>query len=63
MSSFLSYLILAAVLATGGVLVWGLIQMTRGKNDPETSNKLMRYRVLFQGAALALFAALFYFGR
>lgn len=63
MNTFLTSLILVALVATGVVMVWGLTQMVRGKNNPETSNKLMRYRVLFQGAALLLFAALFYLGR
>ena len=41
------------MLGTLGVLFAGLIGMARG-NDGARSNKLMQYRVLFQGAALLL---------
>lgn len=61
MSSFLTILTLGAMVLTGGVLLWGLVEMARGKNNTARTNQLMRYRVLFQGAALILFAALAYF--
>lgn len=63
MSSFLAYLTWGALILTGVVLVGGLIDMVRGKKDRARSNALMRYRVVFQGLALLLFAALAYYGR
>lgn len=57
MQTFLTLLIILAMLATLGVLFAGLIGMARGTSG-DTSQKLMRYRVLLQGAALVLFALL-----
>lgn len=57
MQTFLTILVAIAMLATLGVLFAGLIGMARGASG-ETSQKFMRYRVLLQGAALVLFAAL-----
>lgn len=57
MQTALTLLVGAAMLATLGVLVAGLIGMARGV-EGGTSQRLMRYRVLFQFLALALFAAL-----
>ena len=47
-------LVVIAMLATLGTLLLGIISMAKGGN-PERSNKLMRSRVLLQGAALLLF--------
>ncbi|WP_207537478.1 twin transmembrane helix small protein [Sabulicella rubraurantiaca] len=57
MTTFLTFLVGAAMLAVLGVLFAGLIGMARG-NSAQTSQKLMRYRVLLQGLALLLFAVL-----
>lgn len=57
MQTLLSILVAAAMLATLGVLIAGMIGMARGVSGA-TSQKLMRYRVLLQGLALALFALL-----
>lgn len=57
MTTFLTILVGVAMLATLGVLFAGLIGMARGASG-ETSQKLMRYRVLLQGAALLLFGVL-----
>jgi hypothetical protein len=48
-------LVLLAMLATLGVLGFGVLQMIRG-GDPRRSNKLMQMRVVLQGLALLLFA-------
>jgi hypothetical protein len=45
------------MLATLGVLGFGVIQMIRG-GDPRRANKLMQMRVVLQGLALILFAIL-----
>lgn len=55
--TFLLALVGIAMLATLGVLLAGVIGMARGQSSA-TSQRLMRYRVLFQFVALALFAAL-----
>jgi hypothetical protein len=57
------WLVMRAVGATLVVLIAGIITMLRhGKVDARTSNKLMRYRVLFQLIAILLIAAAFIFG-
>ncbi|MDB5411654.1 MAG: twin transrane helix small protein [Rhodospirillales bacterium] len=48
-------LIPVAMLATLGVLGFGVFQMIRG-GDPRRANKLMQMRVVLQGLALILFA-------
>ncbi len=53
MHTFASIAIGLLMLATVGVLFAGLFGMVRG-NSGATSNKLMRYRVLLQGAVLLL---------
>ena len=53
MRTFAFIMIGLLMLATLGVLFGGMIVMTRG-GDPATSNRLMRYRVLLQGAAILL---------
>jgi len=53
MHTFASIAVGVLMLATLGTLFAGLIGMVRGQSG-ETSNKLMRYRVLLQGATLLL---------
>jgi hypothetical protein len=55
MHGFLTVLIGLLLLATLGVLVAGMVGMVRG-GDPHRSNRLMRWRVILQGAALLLLA-------
>ena len=43
-----------------GALALGMVGMVRGTQDPHRSNRLMQYRVAFQGAALLLVVALLY---
>ena len=57
MKTFLTVLLVIAMLAVLGVLLAGVIGMLRGA-DPRTSNKLMRARVMLQGVALAVLAML-----
>jgi hypothetical protein len=56
--TFLSILIALLMLGTLGVLFAGLFGMVRGGGNPTRSNRLMRWRVILQGAALLLFALL-----
>ncbi len=57
MTTFLTFLVGLAMLATLGVLFAGLLGMARG-GSAQTSQKLMRYRVVLQGVALLLFGVL-----
>ena len=57
MSGFLPALIIIALLATLGVLLYGVITMARGGEfNAKHSNKLMRARGVFQFVAVALIA-------
>jgi len=54
MAEFLSYaLVPIAVIAVAVVLVFGLVNMMRG-GSPQTSQKLMRLRVLMQFVAIII---------
>ncbi len=54
MSDFFSYLLVpVAIAAVGVVLVLGLVNMMRG-GSPQTSQKLMRLRVLLQFVAIVI---------
>jgi len=54
MDIFVLVLVGLAMMATLGILVFGLVQMARG-GDPRRQNKLMQNRILLQGIALILF--------
>ena len=58
MKTFLTVLIVLLMIATLAVLVAGMVGLVRGGGDPARSNRLMRWRVILQGAALLLFAIL-----
>lgn len=59
MSSFFLVLMLLAMAATVGALVWGVIAMARGGDfNAKWSNKMMRYRILFQFIAICVFMVL-----
>ncbi len=50
-------LLVVVMLAVLGVLGAGMIGVARG-GDPASSNRLMRWRVMLQGLAIAIFALL-----
>jgi high-affinity Fe2+/Pb2+ permease len=57
MSSFFLILMGLAMAAVVASLFAGVVTMVRGGgSDARNGNRLMRYRVLLQGIALALFA-------
>jgi len=56
--TFVAILVGLLMLGTVGVLVAGMIGLVRGGGDPARSNRLMRWRVMLQAAALLLFALL-----
>jgi hypothetical protein len=60
MKTFLTILVALAMAGVLAVLAAGMIGMIRGQDDPGRSNRLMRWRVLLQAAALALFAILLF---
>ena len=63
MNNVFPWLVILAVGATLIVVIAGVITMLRhGNVDARTANKLMRYRVLFQLAAITLIALAFIFG-
>ena len=52
-------LIALAMLSVAGILLWGVITMARGGDyNKKNSNKIMRYRIVFQAAALFIFLGL-----
>ncbi|MDB2324158.1 twin transmembrane helix small protein [Alphaproteobacteria bacterium] len=43
----------AALLIVAGILGWGVLTMARGgEYNAKNSNRIMRYRIIFQAAAL-----------
>jgi len=63
MQTAYNIVIFIALAAVVFILGWGLFNMMRG-GDGNTSQKLMRARVIAQAVALALLmGALFFFGR
>ncbi|MCQ4161433.1 twin transmembrane helix small protein [Roseomonas sp. GC11] len=58
MQILLSILLGLAMLGTLGVLMAGMFTMGRGEDGGARSNRLMRWRVGLQGAAILLFVLL-----
>ena len=57
MSGFFIPLLIFALLATLGVLFFGIITMARGGNfNLKYGNKIMRARIVLQASALLIFA-------
>ena len=54
MTTALTVLLVLAMLATLAMLVFGMIGMVHGGGDPMRSNRLMRWRVIFQAGALVI---------
>ncbi len=57
MSTFLTVLLVLAMIGALGMVGLGFANMIRG-GSPRTSNKLMQARILMQGLALLLLALL-----
>ena len=62
MTSFVTILLVLALVGVLGVLLTGVATMLHGGN-PRRSNKLMQARVIMQGLALLLLAILMLLGR
>lgn len=63
MDTFFTVAIVLALLATLAVLLMGVVNLFRKDHDPRTSNKLMRYRVILQAAAVALIVIVLWLGK
>lgn len=62
-ATVLFFIALACMLAVVGSFFWGMVAMTGGEEkDRVKSNKMMRFRVFFQGFAL-LFLLLSYLAK
>jgi len=62
MTTFLTILLVLAMLGTLTVLGFGVVSLFRG-GDPRRSNKLMQSRVVMQALALVLLAMLMLLAR
>ena len=58
MTIFVTILVVLAMIGTVGMLIAGLVSVARGSTDPARSNRLMRWRVVLQGAAVLMFVLL-----
>ena len=62
--NFLPLVLVVCMLMALLVVLIGVIAMAKNGNfNKKYSNKLMRMRVLFQGVAVLVFAAIIYFSR
>lgn len=51
-----------ALCAVGGILFWGILTMARGgAYNVKNSNRIMRYRIIFQAIALLIILALMWY--
>ena len=63
-SNFLPLVLVLCMFVALLVVIIGVIAMAKNGNfNKKYSNKLMRMRVLFQGAAVIIFAAIIYLSR
>jgi Hypoxia induced protein conserved region len=58
MTVVLAVLVGLLMLGVLGVLAAGLVGVARGGGNPERSNRLMRWRVMLQAGAIAVFMLL-----
>lgn len=57
-------IMIIALLSVAGILFWGIFTMARGGDYNRTnSNKIMRYRIVFQAVALLIFIILLWLRR
>ena len=57
-------ILFAALAIVAGILGWGVITMARGgEYNVKHSNKIMRYRIIFQAIALAVILVLIWWKR
>ncbi len=63
METAFPWLVIFAVAGTLVVLVLGILAMLKGGGNARRSNRIMRYRLIFQFSAIALIALAFIMGR
>ena len=62
--SFDQIILMLALLAVAGILGWGVLTMARGGTyNIKNSNRIMRYRIIFQAIALIIILGLMWWQR
>ena len=62
--SFDQIILTVAFLAVAGILGWGVLTMARGgEYNIKNSNRIMRYRIIFQAIALMMILGLMWWQR
>ena len=62
--SFDQIILTVALLAVAGILGWGVLTMARGgEYNIKNSNRIMRYRIIFQAIALIFILGLMWWQR
>lgn len=62
--SFDQIILMVALLAVAGILGWGVLTMARGgEYNIKNSNRIMRYRIIFQAIALVVILILIWWKR
>ena len=62
--SFDQIILMLALLAVAGILGWGVLTMARGgAYNINNSNRIMRYRIIFQAIALIIILGLMWWQR
>ena len=62
--SFDQMILMVALLAVAGILGWGVLTMARGGGyNIKNSNRIMRYRIIFQAFALIIILGLMWWRR
>ena len=62
--SFDQIILMLALLAVAGILGWGVLTMARGgAYNIKNSNRIMRYRIIFQAIALIVILGLIWWQR
>ena len=62
--SFDQIILVLALLAVAGILGWGVLTMARGGvYNIKNSNRIMRYRIIFQAIALIIILGLMWWQR
>ena len=57
-------ILVASLLIVAGILGWGVLTMARGgAYNVKNSNRIMRYRIIFQAAALLIILGLMWVRR
>ena len=62
--SFDQIILMVALLAVAGILGWGVLTMARGGDyNIKHSNRIMRYRIIFQAIGLIIILGLMWWQR